>query len=425
MRYLLLVMILAPLFGAAPPRPSDSERQSDAAGSGERLMRDPAIKLALERLKRDEPSVIDEQIRLCAIPAPPFGESARAAALKRTFESVGLTNVRIDAAGNVLGERAGLAQHPHVILSAHLDTVFPEGTKVAPSQSGMVVRGPGISDDCRGLAVILAVARAMNTAGFQTAGRITFAGTVGEEGLGDLRGVKHLFGSELKGQVDRFVSIDGAGLFVTASAVGSVRYRVTFKGPGGHSFGDFGIANPVHALGRAIAHLADLEVPREPRTTFNVGRVGGGTSVNSIAAAAWMEVDLRSSDAAALRAIDAALQKAVDRALAEENERWANNGRLTVEKTVVGNRPGGRSSPDSSIVMTALALTRAVGRDSPGVGEGSTDSNIPISLGIPAITIGGGGAATGTHTTAEAFDATDSWEGTARALLLALALTEK
>jgi di/tripeptidase len=225
-------------------------------------------------------------------------------------------------------------------------------------------------------------------------------------------------------QVDRFVSVDGAGLGITAVAVGSVRYRVTFKGSGGHSYGDFGMANPVHALGRAIARIADLQVPREPRTTFNVGRVGGGTSVNSIAPDAWMEVDLRSSDPAALKALDAGFQKTLDLALAEENERWANSGRLTMEKTAVGNRPGGRNAADAPIVGTAESVTRALGQVA-DVDEGSTDANIPISLGIPAITIGGGGSARGTHTAAETFDTTDSWRGTARALLVAIALAEQ
>jgi acetylornithine deacetylase/succinyl-diaminopimelate desuccinylase-like protein len=384
-------------------------------------MQDAAIKSVVERLKREEPYVIEQQVRLCAIAAPPFQEAARAAAYKQSFEALGLTNVRIDAAGNVLGERAGLARRPHLVFSAHLDTVFAADTKVVPTRSGAILSGPGIADDCRGLAVLLGVIRALNAAKVQTEGTITFVGTVGEEGLGDLRGVKHLFGGGLKDPVDRFVSIDGAGLGITSTAVGSLRYRVTFKGPGGHSYGDFGIANPIHALGRAVARIADLQVPREPRTTFNVGRVGGGTSVNSIAAEAWMEVDLRSADPAALTALDAGFQKTLELALTEENERWTNSGSLTMEKKVVGNRPAGRNPPDAPIVTTALSVTRALGLQA-DVDEGSTDANLPISRGIPAITIGGGGSATGTHTTAETFDTTESWQGTARAFLLAIAL---
>jgi acetylornithine deacetylase/succinyl-diaminopimelate desuccinylase-like protein len=247
-------------------------------------------------------------------------------------------------------------------------------------------------------------------------------GTVGEEGLGDLRGVKELFNGDLKGRIDRFVSVDGAGLGITSVGVGVLRYRVVFKGQGGHSYGDFGIANPIHALGRAIARLADTRVPSKPKTTFSVGRIGGGTSVNSISAEAWMEVDLRSSDRAALAALDSALQKALENSLAEENGRWGNRGRLELTKTVVGNRPAGRVSPDAPIVQAAVSVTGALGLPV-SLDEGSTDANLPMSLGIPAITVDGGGTSKGTHSIQEVFDSTNSWQGTARAFLLALALS--
>lgn len=398
--------------------------QEGAATIGTRLMQDTAVKTALDGVKRDEGQVIDEQVRLCEIPAPPFQETARGEAVRRAFVAAGLKNVRVDAVGNVIGDRPGLAPRPRLVFAAHLDTVFPEGTNVRTSREGSLVKGPGIGDDCRGLAVVLAVARQLNAANIQTPGTITFVATVGEEGLGDLRGVKHLFNEELTGTIDRFVSVDGAGLGITATAVGSLRYRVTFKGPGGHSYGAFGLANPVHALGRAIARIGDLQVPRSPKTTFNVGRLGGGTSINSIPFEAWMEVDMRSADAASLQALDAGFHNAVDLALAEENERWNNNGRLTVEKKLVGTRPGGRVAPDAPIVQSALSVTRALGAET-AVDEGSTDANIGISLGIPAVTIDGGGSGTGAHSLAEAFDTTDSWKGTARALLLALALAQK
>jgi tripeptide aminopeptidase len=302
--------------------------------------------------------------------------------------------------------------------------VFPEETRVKTSRAGAVIKGPGISDDCRGLAVILGVVRALNDGNIQTPGSITFVGTVGEEGLGDLRGVKHLFNVELKGRIDRFVSVDGAGMGITHIGVGSLRYRVAFKGPGGHSYGAFGIANPIHALGRAIEKIADLQVPGQPKTTFNVGRIGGGTSVNAIASDAWMEVDLRSSDRAALTALDAGFQKSLDVALAEENERWGNRGQLVMEKTLVGDRPAGRIAADAPIVQAAVSVTRALGLPV-SFEEGSTDSNIAMSLGIPAITVDGGGSATGTHSIHEAFDSTDSWQGTARGLLLAIALAQR
>jgi acetylornithine deacetylase/succinyl-diaminopimelate desuccinylase-like protein len=398
--------------------------QERARTIGERLLQTADIKAAVDTVKRDEPRVIEEQVRLCEIPAPPFKEGRRAQALEEAFESLGLANVRIDRVGNVIGERAGLAAHPNLVFSAHLDTVFPEETPVRTSRSGGVIRGPGIADDCRGLAVLLAVIRVLNEQKIQTDGPITFVATVGEEGLGDLRGVKHLFNEELKGRIDRFISIDGAGMGITHVGVGSLRYRVAYKGPGGHSYGAFGVANPVHALGRAIARIDDLQVPTEPRTTFNVGRVGGGTSVNSIATEAWMEVDLRSSDRAALTALDAGFQKALDVALAEENERWSNRGRLTLQKTLVGSRPAGRTEEDSPIVQAALSVTGALGLRA-SLGEGSTDANIAMSLGTPAITIDGGGSETGTHTPAETFDTTNSWQGTARAVLLAVALASR
>ena len=418
-----LVVILGGIPRTVAALAARGAAQEAPAEIGARLLQDAAVKTALDAVKRDEPAIIADQIRLCAVPAPPFNEAARAAVYKQSFEALGLTNVRTDAAGNVLGERRGRAARPHLVFSAHLDTVFPEGTPVVATRSGGILSGPGIADDCRGLAVLLGIVRAMHAAKIQTAGSITFVGTVGEEGLGDLRGVKHLFNAELKGAVDRFVSVDGAGMEITATAVGSLRYRVTFAGAGGHSYGDFGIANPVHALGRAVARIADLEVPREPRTTFNVGRIGGGTSVNSIASSAWMEVDLRSSSPAALKALDAGLQKALEAAVADENEKAGNRGRVTMEKAVVGNRPGGRNAKDAAILAAALSVTRALGYSSE-VDEGSTDANVPISLGIPAITIGGGGSAQGTHTTKETFDTTDSWQGSMRALLLAIALTE-
>jgi tripeptide aminopeptidase len=388
---------------------------------GSRLIQEPAVAAAIERIKRGEPQVLEDQIRLCEIPAPPFKESRRAEAFRQALQSVGLKNVRIDRAGNVIAERHGVGPKPHLVMSAHLDTVFGEDVDVRTSRSGSILKGPGISDDCRGLAVLLGVVRVLEDGKVQTPGPITFVGTVGEEGLGDLRGVKELFNGDLKGRIDRFVSIDGAGLGITSVGVGVLRYRVTFKGPGGHSYGDFGIANPIHALGRAIARLSDLEVPTQPKTTFSVGRIGGGTSVNSIPSDAWMEVDLRSSDRTALGTLDSALQKALDSALTEENRRWGNRGRLTMTKAMVGNRPAGRAPANSPSVQAATSVTRALGL-AVSLDEGSTDANLPMSLGIDAITIDGGGASTGTHSREEMFDSTDSWQGTARAFLLALAL---
>jgi tripeptide aminopeptidase len=383
---------------------------------------EPSVRAALDAARAAEPSTIDEQIRLCEIAAPPFREAARAQAYAEAFRAAGLTRVRLDKEGNVLGERPGRSPRPRVVVSAHLDTVFPEGTSVRVTRDGAVLRGPGIGDDCRGLAVLLAIARALDTGKVETEGSITFVGTVGEEGLGDLRGVKALVNDTLKGQIDHFISVDGGGNGVTNVGVGSRRYRVTYRGPGGHSFDDFGIANPIHALGRALALISELRVPADPKTTFSVGRVGGGTSVNAIATDAWMEVDLRSIDLAALATLDGRFRESVQRALDEENERWRQRGRLSMVVDKVGDRPAGRTPADSAIVQAALASAMALSVPS-SLDQGSTDANVPMAAGIPAITIGGGGLNSGDHTVQESFDTTDSWRGTQRALLLVIALT--
>jgi acetylornithine deacetylase/succinyl-diaminopimelate desuccinylase-like protein len=389
---------------------------------GPRLLQDAAIKAAVEAIRADEPKTLEDQVRICEVEAPPFKETKRGELYAQLLREAGLSNVRSDTVGNVLGELAGAQPRPHLVFAAHLDTVFPEGTPVRVTREGTVMRGPGIGDDCRGLAVVLAVARTMVKSGIKVPGTITFVGNVGEEGLGDLRGVKYLFNEGMKGRIDRFVSVDGTGYGITHVAVGSLRYRVTFKGPGGHSFGAFGRSNPIHALGRAVAAISNLEVPTEPKTTFNVGRIGGGTSVNSIPFEGWMEVDMRSSDPASLQSVDARFNKAVDDAVRDEDARW-NQRMLTVDKALVGNRPAGRTAADAPIVRAAVSVTEVLGLPV-SLDEGSTDANLPMSLGIPAITIDGGGRGTDAHALSEAFDATDSWKGTQRALLLAIALAQ-
>ena len=385
------------------------------------LMRDPAIQAALTFAKSTEPQTLNDQIRFCEVPAPTFKESARGEVLRQEFTQLGLQNVRVDRAGNVLAERAGDAPRPRLVVAAHLDTVFPEGTDVRVTRRGARLEGPGIGDNCRGLAVLVAIIRSMNRANVRTPGTVTFVANVGEEGLGDLSGMKALFNETMKDQIDRFVSIDNADPHVTVVGVGSHRYRITFKGPGGHSFSEFGLPNPANALGRAVARIAEFQVSDFPRTTFNVGRIGGGTAVNAIPSEAWMEVDLRSSDAAALAALDARLRQAVDSAVAEENTRWGRPGVITVVKDLVGDRPAGSTPRDAPIVVTALASARAVGLAG-GLSEGSTDANLPMSLKIPAITIGGGGRSLNAHAPGEAFDSTDSWKGSENAVLLTIAL---
>jgi acetylornithine deacetylase/succinyl-diaminopimelate desuccinylase-like protein len=387
-------------------------------------MENPAVKAALAAVERDEPTTVADQIRFCEVPAPPFGEKARAELLRSEFTRAGLSNVRMDSVGNVLGERSGTEPSgPRVVIASHLDTVFPADTDVRVRREGALLRGPGIGDNCRGLAVMMRMIHALNGAAVRTPGSITFVANVGEEGLGDLRGMKALFNETLRGRVDRFVSIDGAGLHITHVAVGSRRFRVTFKGPGGHSFAAFGLPNPIHALGRAIDTISRLQVPRNPKTTFSVGRVGGGTSVNSIASEAWMEVDMRSSTAASLAELVGQFERAVGQAATDENARWGRPGVITVEMALVGDRPAGVVPTSAAIIQVASATARALGLTVP-FGEGSTDANVPISLGIPAITIGGGGQGANAHAPGESFMTTDAWQGSAYALLLTVALAQ-
>ena len=411
LRHLLTLTLTLPLASAFA-----------APGDPAVLKDDPAIKAAFEAVRRNEPEMIELQARLCAIPAPPFKESVRAAELKKLFEQYGLKNVFIDKEGNVVGTRPGAQPRPNVLLEAHLDTVFPEGTDVTVKREGSVLKAPGIGDDTRGLASMLATIRALNEAKVQTPGTLTFVADVGEEGLGDLRGTKAIFKDTLKDQIDYFISIDGADpAQIVFMGVGSYRYRVTFKGPGGHSYMAFGLVNPIHALGRAVAKIDAIQVPVNPKTTFNVGVIGGGTSVNSIPFEGWFEVDMRSPDAASLENTKDKILAAINEAVKEENARWNHKGEVTVDIKPVGYRPCGQTPPDSPIVAAAQAAVRVIGLR-PMLTASSTDSNVPMQLGVPAVTIGGGGIAKDAHALTESFDPKDSWKGPQYVLLLLCAL---
>lgn len=390
----------------------------------------PRLRAALDSIKAQEGWAVDQQISLCEIPAPPFKEATRAAEYRRRLQSLGLTEVRIDSVGNVIAERRGTGAGPTVLIQGHLDTVFPEGTDVKVKRNGSTLAGPGIGDDCRGLAVVLSVARAFQRANVQTNGTVYFVGDVGEEGQGNLRGTRYLFANSLHGKIDYFISVDGTGLNVTTHGVGSKRYRVTYKGPGGHSYGAFGIPNPIHALGRAIAQIAEIQVPTSPKTTFNVGVISGGTSVNSIPFSATMDLDMRSETAEALDVVDARVRGILTDALDAENGRWikqtgarAEKAKLSLVVDTIGIRPANSTETDSSpIVATALAAAHALGF-SPRTGASSTDSNVPMSLGIPAVTIDGGGHGTGAHSLGETYDdGPDGWLGPQWAALLVASL---
>jgi acetylornithine deacetylase/succinyl-diaminopimelate desuccinylase-like protein len=379
-----------------------------AAQPGAVPVAQPQMRRALDAIRDFNEWTLQQQIELTEIEAPPFKEARRGEEFKRRLEALGLRNVRIDTEGNVIGERPGTSNGPTVMISGHLDTVFPEGTNVKVTRSGTRLAAPGIGDDGRGLAVVLAVARAFRDANVQTPGTILFVGTVGEEGPGNLRGVRHLFGKGKPGRIDHFISVDGTGDGVTNAGVGSHRYRVTYKGPGGHSYGAFGMPNPIHALGRAMATIGDIQVPSRPKTTFNVGLISGGTSVNSISADGSMDVDLRSESQDALNTLDAQFRRAVEQALAAENARWpGSTSKLTVKIDTIGIRPAGAIPDSALIVRTAVAAGRALGL-TPTTGASSTDANIPISLGISAITMDGGGRGSGAHALDEWYDDTTS-----------------
>ena len=377
-----------------------------------------AVRAAIDRIKADNAWTIDQQVSICEIPAPPFKEERRAAEMKKRFEALGLRNVRIDSIGNVIAERPGTGGGPVVVIAAHLDTVFPEETDVKVQRTGTLLKGPGIGDDCRGLAVLLAVAKAMGTANVRTQGTIYFVANVGEEGPGNLRGVKHLFAKPPAPKIDYFISVDGTGLGLTSRAVGSNRYKVSYKGPGGHSYGAFGMPSPIHAMGRAIAKISAIQVPQRPKTTFNVGIVEGGTSVNTISPLGAMEVDLRSESPEELAKVDAAFRKAVDEALTEENARWPQSRvKVSVDVLSMGVRPAAAPPDSQRIIQTAQAAARALGFETPGSAS-STDANWPMSLGIQAITLDGGGEGRGAHSTAESYDDGDrGWLGPQWALL--------
>jgi tripeptide aminopeptidase len=398
---------------------------SVAASAGAQSAATPAsIGRALARIKADNAWTLAQQQSICEIPAPPFKEAARGAEFKRRFEALGLT-ARIDSVGNVIAERKGSARGPTVLIQGHLDTVFPEGTDVKVKRDGNVMRGPGIGDDCRGLAVVLAVARAFQMEKVQTTGTVIFVGNVGEEGPGNLRGTRHLVTREYPGKIDYFISVDGTGLGVTSRAVGSNRYRVTYQGPGGHSYGAFGMPNPIHALGRAIAAIADIQVPTTPKATFNVGLIDGGTSVNSISPSGTMDVDLRSESKQALADLDAKFQVAVRDALAAENARWPSSRvKIGVKVDTIGIRPAGAQPDSAFVVQAAINAGKALGF-TPPTSASSTDANLPMSLGIPAITIDGGGDGKGAHSTSESYDDGDrGWLGPQWAALIIATLAQ-
>jgi tripeptide aminopeptidase len=410
---------------AAPPAgsPTPPTVAPEYLGQAASLAADPRVARAFRVIEELEPRTHRDLVALTEIPAPPFAEAPRAQAYLEMLREAGTDTAWIDAEGNAIGVRRGTEGGHALILSGHLDTVFPEGTDVTVHMRGDTLFAPGVGDDTRGLVVVLTVLRALNAAEIRTVGDVWFVGTVGEEGLGDLRGVKHLF-RDGGPRLDAFISIDGAGNHgVVNQALGSRRYRVTFRGPGGHSWGAFGLANPAHALGRSIQRLdreASAFTAEGPRTSYNVGVIGGGTSVNSIPFEAWMEVDMRSVDAGRLAGMDTLLHRAMQSALEEQNGERRRGEPLTLEMELVGDRPSGEIDPATPFVQRALASIRHFGWE-PDLQRSSTDANVPISLGVPAVTLGGGGVGGGAHSLDEWWLNRDGHLAIQRTLLLVVA----
>ena len=407
-----------------------------------RLLAHERIRAARHHLERTEEITLARQAALSAVPAPTGAEGRRAARVAELFREVGLQDVLIDEVGNVRGWTAGAGGSGKrdgagpVVLAAHLDTVFGPDVNVAVERRGRRLRGPGISDNARGLAALVAVAEAVVAARVPAARPILFAATVGEEGSGDLRGVKYLLNGKdvgaphavpLQQPPIAFIALDGAGLErVVHRALGSKRYHVTYRGPGGHSWAAFGVANPANAVGRAVALLADLppSSPPAPRTTCAVVRLGGGTGLNSIPQDAWLDLDLRSEDPKALAALDATVRATLERALGDENHRRAAaTAPLTLERQLVGDRPSGVTPRAHPLVRAAVAANRALGRDAE-LASASTDANVPIALGVAAIALGGGGQAGDAHLATEWYENTDGALGLVRALLVTAAMAD-
>ena len=385
------------------------------------LLKCTDVQEALQFLREDDERTLREHLEMCQIPAPSYEEGEKAEYVRKKMVDAGLSDVHIDEVGNVLGTWKGTGNGPRIMIAGHTDTVFPRETDLTLKKEGERYSCPGIGDDTRAVAELLSLARALNATGIRGEGDIIFCANVCEEGLGDLRGIKHAFkdmskttvsqkteamenvqisgkteaiksrtfANELENHYDGFISIDDKNTSgIIYQAVGSERYLVTFHGTGGHSFTGFGIPNPIHAMGRAIAKISDFQTPKNPKTTFSVGVINGGTSVNVIAAECSMLVDMRSVDAGELEKLSAKFHQAIENAVQEENARWEDkDNRITVTFEQKGKRPAGTQDKSCQIVQAANAANQALGMEPLYFGAASTDANIPINLGIPAITV--------------------------------------
>jgi len=387
----------------------------------DKLIKNKQVKAAYSFIQNNDEETISQMIELTELIAPPFKETERGLLFKKMIEKAGADSVWIDEVGNVLALRKGTIGKKLVGLDAHLDVVFPEGTDVTVKKVGDTLKAPGIGDDTRGLSMVIAVLKAMNQAKIKTENDILFVGSVGEEGLGDLRGMKHLFQkSDLK--IDSWISIDGGDIGrINNAALGSKRYKVILTGPGGHSWGSFGLANPHHALGKVIDEFttaASAFTSSGPKTSFNVGVIGGGTSVNSIPFESSMEVDMRSVSAQKLDEIEVIFKNSVTKAVAAYNATNIKD-KITVELQKIGDRPSGELPESIPLIQRAMAATKTFGI-TPTLTIGSTNASIPIAMNIPAICIGRGGEGGGAHSLNEWFINKNGAEAIQLALLITL-----
>lgn len=401
MRKIVSLSLAAALLAVVPVEAAPASRP-------EAVLKTKAYQAAVKILDRDHDRMVDEIIKLTEIPAPPFKEAARAAAYRDMLKDAGLEDVEIDEEGNAMGvyRGTGPAGGPAVMIAAHLDTVFPDGTPVKVRREGTRLHAPGIGDDTRGLAVLLAYARAMKESGIKVKQDIIFVGNVGEEGPGDLRGVRYLLTKgKYKDRVKAFFSMDGLDPSrIVTGGVGSKRYRITWKGPGGHSFSAFGLVNPMAAMSQTVVDFYKIPVPAQPKTTYSASVTGGGTSVNSIPNETFMEFDMRSESPAELAKLEQAFLAVVKKSVEGENAaRSVKEGPITADIKMIGDRPAGETAVTQPIVRNAQAIIRANGLD-PISSFSSTDSNLPMSLGIPAVTIGSGGEGGRAHALDEWID---------------------
>ena len=389
------------------------------------LVASDVVKAAIEAVKRDDEKTLADQIAITEVEAPPFHEEVRAKDFVRRLEELGL-KASIDEEGNVLARRSGKGNGPTLVLAAHLDTVFPAGTNPKVRREGNRYLAPGISVVARGLAAILQVLRTLQEFKIETVGDILFVGSVGEEGNGDLRGSKYLF-NKSGIHIDGFISVDGVNVNrVLCGATGSKRYRVHYDGPGGHSWNAFGTPSAIHAIGRAIAKIADIQTVSDPKTTFTCGTIKGGTPVNTIAAHCEVDVDMRSVAMEDLMKVEETILAAFEEAVAEANARWTKapeSSYVKLTKTKIGDRPAGQRPAACPAVTAALEGAQALGIEVTWTGSSSTDCNLPMSLGIPAVCLGTGGHTYNEHSLKEYFDSTDMHLGPQLALLTVLGIT--